>query len=241
MCKLRFSKKELRDLRPVAFTFLYYLPSGLDPDVDPVPIFSFLDNLGFPSCISPLHDSDLTEDGSLKKPHYHVVIDFGSKKSLHDIYSDLDPILDQCAVAPFHIGNSSIESCIAVFNKENRVRNMRSLLRYFTHLDHPDKAQYDPYDIKCFCGFDFEGKIFSQADTYALCSQMQDFIRDNDVFNYADLVDYCRYNNYEWYIILFKSSVQNNIFSYLKSNTFRNTGGQDKQIEKFSKGEEYGI
>lgn len=258
MSKLRFTKSELRDLRPVAVTFIYY-PEDLD-GCSSSKLFDFLDNLGFPSCISPLHDQDVFEhefdvpdeiydvtpmvpvnDHIFKKPHFHVVIEFGSKKSLQDIYDFLDPIRDNIAVAPFDRGDCPLDRCIVIFNKKNRVKNMRSLLRYFSHLDHPDKVQYDPRDYRCFCGFDFEGKVFSQADTYALANEMQDYIRDNNVYNYADLVDYCRYNNYEWYIILFKSSVEKMIFNYIKSSCFRNTGAQQKLEDRYMSEDNFNV
>ena len=32
-----------------------------------------------------LHDGDYTEDGELKKPHYHCLIDFGSSRNLSTV------------------------------------------------------------------------------------------------------------------------------------------------------------
>lgn len=38
-----------------------------------------LESMHIPAFLSPLHDRDLKEDGSIKKPHYHLMLMFQGK------------------------------------------------------------------------------------------------------------------------------------------------------------------
>lgn len=83
----------------------------------------------YPKCkyyISPLHDNDIQEDGSFKKPHWHVVLDFEIKDSK-------SPKKEKQKVASlFGISDGLIKS----------VRNLTGVLRYHVHKDDLSKYQY---------------------------------------------------------------------------------------------------
>lgn len=51
--------------------------------VDSVPAdyLDRIESIGYPALISPLHDSDVLEDGSPKKAHYHVLFVFPGRKT----------------------------------------------------------------------------------------------------------------------------------------------------------------
>jgi len=49
------------------FTFLLY------PESVPEDWQEKLEQIGLPMAISPLHDSDMKPDGTIKKPHWHVI------------------------------------------------------------------------------------------------------------------------------------------------------------------------
>ena len=70
---------------------------------------------------SPIHDADLNGDGSQKKAHIHFILSFEGMKSFDQVKEITDilhcPIPQKC-------------------------RNARSLVRYFIHLDNPEKHQY---------------------------------------------------------------------------------------------------
>lgn len=89
-----------------------------------------------PIAVSPLHDADINGDGSEKKSHRHVIINFGSgkKKSKEQVYENFCKPLN--ATWPIAIDSE------------------RGYIRYFVHLDNPDKVQYDLDDIICFSGYD---------------------------------------------------------------------------------------
>lgn len=57
-----------------AYTFLSYPESS---DIEKIK--AALDSYNWDYCISPLHDKDKKEDGTLKKPHYHWIVGFRRK------------------------------------------------------------------------------------------------------------------------------------------------------------------
>lgn len=75
---------------------------------------------------SPLHDKDLDENGNFKKPHYHLVFYFSARQYLSKVKEIMD-FLNQPhpQVLKNHVG----------------------AIRYFFHLDDPEKAQYDLKDF----------------------------------------------------------------------------------------------
>ena len=91
---------------------------------------------------SPVHDADLNGDGSEKKKHIHFALVFDGMKS----YDQVKEITDRlhCPIP-------------------QRCRNLKGLIRYFIHLDNPEKHQYSPDDIKCHGGFEIED-IFKKSN-----------------------------------------------------------------------------
>ena len=79
---------------------------------------------GLQYAISPLHDKDELEDksGKTKKPHYHVIICYGSPTTYNNVKNLTDSL------------NSPIPQAL---------EQVRGYYRYFTHKDNADKYQYD--------------------------------------------------------------------------------------------------
>ena len=87
-----------------------------------------LKELHIPFIVSPLHDKDLKPDGTTKKPHYHIIVRFRSKKSFKQIKEGVcDPL-----------GGPHPQP----------VFDFPMMVRYLAHLDDPEKAQYDIEDIE---------------------------------------------------------------------------------------------
>ena len=84
---------------------------------------------------SPVHDADLNGDGSQKKKHIHFILTFEGMKSF-----------DQVCEITSRLNCPIPQVC----------RNVKSLVRYFIHLDNPDKHQYKFDDIKCHGGFSID-------------------------------------------------------------------------------------
>lgn len=74
--------------------------------------------------VSPLHDKDILENGLPDKPHYHCVVRFENARSAYKLARDL------------------LLTC-RVFKTES----FKGSIRYFIHLDNPEKFQYDRYQI----------------------------------------------------------------------------------------------
>lgn len=72
-----------------------------------------------------LHDSDLKDDGSIKKSHYHFQIFFNDKKSL------------SAWAKIFNCKNNEVE----------KIKDKKSAIRYLIHCDNNEKYQYDISEI----------------------------------------------------------------------------------------------
>ena len=227
-------------------------------------LYSFLSSLRVPAAVSPCHDRDINEVDTYtglceyKKAHFHVVIDFGSgsNKSIKQIYDLINPIRSYISIAPFDESVPDCDSVLADFDissliynsdddeftkvkkvwlSSNSVRNMRSLLRYFKHLDNPEKYQYTE-DIYSIGGFEVEDRIYSQTDSYVILDHIFDYIETNHVYSFWKLLKYCRVNNREWYSIICKNMYASLVINAMKSFAVDDTGYLDRKIDKYSKG-----
>lgn len=117
------------------------------------------------------HDKDMTEVGEPKKPHYHVVICFDG------------PITYQ------NVSNYA-ERVGAANNVVQPVGSVRGIVRYFCHKDNPDKYQYSEDIIQCRNGFDPQDYFnLTVTQAKAFKRKVTLFIQDNDITEYADLID----------------------------------------------------
>lgn len=166
-----------KDNRKRDWTFLVYPESVLEDWQ------SYLDDLYIPYVVSPLHEFDLNDDGTIKKPHYHVLFCFDGKKSFDQICDICDEIK---ATRPFP------------------VQSKRKLIRYFCHIDNSDKHLYSPDDILNRSGDDIS-KYFlpSEDEKTVIVSDIMKFIEDNNITEFYHLESYvreCKFN--EWYYTL---------------------------------------
>ena len=97
-----------------------------------------LQDLHIPAIVSPIHDKDVDKNGELKKKHRHVILLYESLKSR-----------GQAAEVFSSIGGVGAEA----------VANMHSYVRYLTHLDSPEKAQYSSDDVIVFSGANYNSLV----------------------------------------------------------------------------------
>lgn len=141
---------------------------------------------------SPLHDKDLNPDGQPKKPHYHAIFMFDSVKTLEQVSNYFKKIF----------GESENESIIGVAAPQT-VSDRCALVRYFAHLDHPSKAQYEVSDIIGHNGADpAEILRYSATETREMIVAMEEFIEQNGIIELADFAAAIRYDNPEWHTLL---------------------------------------
>lgn len=91
-------------------------------------IISFVETL--PLYYYILHDKDIADDGKLKKPHYHILIDFRSSRNLSTV-----------------VGYFSHFENLAE-NSFERIISKKASIRYLVHLDDDLKHQYKMDEIK---------------------------------------------------------------------------------------------
>lgn len=123
---------------------------------------------GLAFAISPYHDKDINPTGEVKKPHYHVILCFGSPTTFNNVKSITDE-LNQPIPIP--------------------LESVRGYYRYFTHKDNPEKYQYDEEDIKLFNGFDVSD-VLNSFEVFNLLKEIQLIILENNIEEYSDLMDY---------------------------------------------------
>lgn len=173
----------------------------LYPESAPVDWLDQLKKSGVMGAVSPLHDKDVNATGEPKKAHYHVILVYGSPTTFKNVES-LTKRLNQPIPQP--------------------LEQVRGYYRYLTHMDNPEKAQYDPKDIQAINGFniqDFVEMTKSEATKYK--RELVQFIQDNDLMEYADLLDavMAGVGPQEWFDV----ASSNTLFftAYLKSRRFR--------------------
>ncbi len=120
---------------------------------------------------SPIHDKDINPDGEIKKTHYHITLLYPSLKSFEQV-EELTKSLN--ATIPM--------KCLSV----------KGSIRYMVHKDHPDKYQYSWDEIKCHGGVSISDLIKPTAtERLQIQEDILEFIRDNDIFEFSDLLDCC--------------------------------------------------
>lgn len=132
--------------------------------------------------ISPMHIGDHNPDGSIKKPHWHVMIIYESVK---DYDSQVKPLFDS-------IGGVGREE----------VGSARGYARYLCHLDNPEKCQYSPAEVTCYGGANWEAITNMPGDDPQIKREIEKFIQQNRIYSYAEACDVLAANNLEWYNVL---------------------------------------
>ena len=125
---------------------------------------------GLRCAISPLHDKDVNPDGEPKKPHYHVILVYDGPTT----YSNVKGLTDRL--------NQPIPQPL---------EQVRGYYRYLTHEDNPEKYQYDRSEIQILNGFSIgDFTELTRSEVTKLVREVQVLIRDNQVFEYAELMDW---------------------------------------------------
>lgn len=142
----------------------------LYPESAPADWREQLTKSGIQAAVSPLHDRDLNADGEAKKPHYHVILVYGNPTTYNNVKAFTNGKLGQTVPQP--------------------LEQVRGYYRYLTHADNPEKAQYSAGDIQLINGFDIRDFVeMTKSEVTRYKRELLSFIRDNDLMEYADLLD----------------------------------------------------
>ena len=212
----------MKDKRFRNFCFLVY------PESAPENWKDILDDMHIPMLISPLHDKDTKPDGEPKKPHHHIMLMFDGKKS----YEQFCDIADQVGgVYPHAEDLKAPEQIYSFFYlKQWVINDVGSYARYLCHLDNDDKVKYNPEDVVSLGGVDYFDIISIVSDKYACISQMIDFIKDNGITDYIDVLTYAKDNNYMWFRVLCDCGSYV-ILNACKSNKFKFDSKMKKLVQ----------
>lgn len=99
---------------------------------------------------------------------------------------------------------------------------VQGMYRYLTHEDNPEKAQYSKADIQTLNGFNIRDFVeMSKSEVLRYKRELVQFIQDNELMEYADLLDalMAGAGPAEWFDV----ASSNTLFfsAYLKSRRFR--------------------
>ncbi len=126
-----------------------------------------LEQTCLPIAISPLHDKDTKPDGSVKKPHYHIVINYPSSNTT--LKAVKERIADELnAPAPFIADNP------------------KGAYEYLWHKNSPEKFQYDEAGVIHLGGYRVP---LTSDEVRLLKGELQDFIIENGIFEYNNFLD----------------------------------------------------
>lgn len=157
------------------------------PDSVPDGWREYLDSLHIEWVESPLHDKDISADGSPKKPHWHILLMFGGVKAYEQVCELIMPL--NCPIP---------EKC----------HNAKALIRYMAHLDDPNKAQYLIGDIKSHGGVDIADLLLpSKSERYTYIGEMMEWCDENGITEFEDLMMFSKREKFDtWFPLLCDNS-----------------------------------
>lgn len=133
-----------------------------------------LQETGLQIAVSPLHDKDQNPDGTPKKPHWHIIINYEGPTT----YNHVKELCE------------SLNMTIPI-----KLESMRGMYRYHLHLDNPEKYQYDNRDRILLGGFDpKQVESLTATEIDKITTEILEFIDNNDITEYCDLLYLFRTN-----------------------------------------------
>lgn len=142
----------------------------LYPESAPENWREILQQTGLSICVSPLHDKDINPTGEKKKAHYHIILCYSGPTTFKCVKAITDSLNQPIPIA---------------------LEQVRGYFRYLTHKDNPEKYQYDEKEITTINDFDIDNyNDLSVSQIKTIMIDIQKIIRDNDILEYCDLLDF---------------------------------------------------
>ena len=143
------------------------------PESMPDNWFELLQATGLPIAISPLHDKDVNPDGTIKKPHFHLICYYDNPTTFNNVKENVCDLI-----------NGTIPI---------KLESMVGMYRYHLHLDNPEKYQYDDRNRTFINGFDVNKvNALTKTEIDKIVLELFSFIEDNEIYEYSDLLDILR-------------------------------------------------
>lgn len=162
---------------PRNFCFLLY-DDSMNPN-----FISILSDFGEKAFVV-YHDRDVKEDGTQKKPHYHVMVMCRNCRSEMSVAK----LVHMCGGA-----NSVYEP----------VSSKIGYARYLCHMDNPEKTTYESDEVMSLCGADYLELALTKAEKndnkMAIARAILRYCKANKIIHYCDLVDYSISDRQDWF------------------------------------------
>lgn len=153
------------------WSVVFYPESAPDNWID------IIESTHVPCIISPEHNADLKDDGTLKKSHFHLLIKYDRLKSARQVINQFCIPLNTTPYA--EIAESPYGS-----------------YRYLWHADSPFKTKYDPSELIPLNGF--REDMVLDAGEVTNCDKLEfilSFAFENGIRSFGQLVASCLYTN----------------------------------------------
>lgn len=121
--------------------------------------------------LSPLHDKDVHEDGTLKKAHYHCMIKFDTYRRQETAQAFFDLL-------------GEVPRCTFVFSEYG-------YYHYLWHDDNDKKVEYSKDDIELFSNYQepYQEKDISKQEVRGMkLLELYKFINDENIKSYHELM-----------------------------------------------------
>ena len=181
--------------RARGFAFVLYPESAPDNWRD------IIDSFHIQWAESPLHCFDVNETGEVKKPHWHIVLSFEGLKSLDQVKEI----------------TTSVNGTIPI-----KLNSVKGMVRYFAHLDNPEKYQYPVDQIIGHGGMDVADLLrLSASARYSVIKKICEYVALSGISEFYQIMDYAsEYHSEDWYPVLCDSAAYV-VNQYIKSNRQR--------------------
>ncbi len=202
----RYEEKR-RGTRTRNWLFILY------PESAPENWRDLLDEMHIPWIESPLHDKDVIDDGNntKKKDHKHIMLMYPIVKNFEQV-KEITDALNQPIPQP--------------------CRSTAGSVRYFAHLDNPEKAQYSRDEIIGHNGVDVQRIIDTSSDRTQTIKDIITWINENDCYRFNDLVNYAMAENEHWFNLLVNGYTRF-LSEYLKDKWHQHKEEQETTDKEF--------
>lgn len=173
------------------------------PDSLPSDWLDFLQSTGLEVAISPLHDKDFNADNTPKKPHFHIIIVYQNPTTFKNVEENICAYLNCPIPQP--------------------LESVKGYYRYLTHLDNPEKHQYNQNEIITLNGFDpsnFVNMTINEISAYL--SIITDYIEELKIFEYRDLILLLKKDSDYRFLVPIAMNKTTFLNAYIKSFKFKN-------------------
>lgn len=150
---------------------------------------------GYSFAVSPLHDKDKNPDGSMKKPHWHIIVCWDNSTT----YQNADKCINRIIKGP----------------KPQMLRSVLGMYRYFQHLDNPEKHQYTEQP-ETFNDFEIPT---TTKDVIDMKVQILEMCFKEGIMEYAALVRRCKRLGTQW----LKCAMENTLMFSRWCTSFRSS------------------